>query len=90
MRVTSRCASQVSVAVSRTGSIEAVWHGGPGGRWLAICMREGTGLLCGCCDAAIWENENPALFREMAERFGINLGDEPVMIGSRHVESMPA
>ena len=76
----------------KSGKFEAELGGSGLGRWIALDINEG--LVEGYEDVriqvTIWEDENPEVFAKTAEWFGIDLGDKPATVGTRHVESMPA
>ena len=83
---------RVTMRLRKAGKFEAELCSGERSRWIALDISEGLteGYEDTRINVAIWEDDNPSVFREMAERFGIDLGDKPAIVGSRHVESMPA
>ena len=82
MRVTME-ANQTHMTISHDGHIGVELRDGLSAcRWLNMHVAE-AGVLSARCDIAIWEDQNPALFREIAERFGIDIEEKPAMEGER-------
>ena len=76
-------AKQVNMTLGHDGHIDVELRDELGAcRWLNMHITE-AGVLSAYCDIAIWEGQNPTLFREMAERFGVELGEKPAIEGER-------